>query len=117
MDELALAAGTDPLQLRLDHLPDSEDGGGCGRCWSGSARWPTRVRTYPPEGVAGVMGLSSTLREGLTESAGMIEVVFVDGGNESRGMGEPVIGPVGAAVASAVAAATGTRLRQLPLRL
>jgi CO/xanthine dehydrogenase Mo-binding subunit len=32
-------------------------------------------------------------------------------------MGEPVTGPVGAAVANAVAAATGTRLRRLPLRL
>ena len=67
-----------------------------------------------------VMGLSSTLREELTVSAGMIEqtnldtyqllrladtppieVVFVEGGDEPRGMGEPVIGPVGAAVANA----------------
>ena len=83
-----------------------------------------------------VMGLSSTLREELTVSAGMIEqtnldayqllrlaetppieVVFVEGGDEPRGMGEPVIGPVGAAVANALAAAAGTRLRRLPLRL
>ena len=72
------------------------------------------------------MGLISTLREELTVRAGMveqtnldtyqllqladtppIEVTFVDGGDEPHGMGEPVIGPVGAAVANAVAAATG----------
>ena len=83
-----------------------------------------------------VMGLSSTLREELTVEAGMIEqtnldtypllrmadtppieVVSSDGGDEPHGMGEPVIGPVGAAVANAVAAAGGTRLRRLPLRL
>jgi isoquinoline 1-oxidoreductase subunit beta len=32
-------------------------------------------------------------------------------------MGEPVIGPVAAAVANAVAALSGQRLRELPLQL
>ena len=188
MDELALAAGADPLQFRLAHLPDSEDGrrlrtvleraaeladwgtelpAGRGRGIACSLDLGTAVAQVAevevvegaivvrdvkvavdcglvvnPAGAAlqaqgsVVMGLSSTLREELTVSTGMIEqtnldtyqllrladtppieVVFVEGGDEPRGMGEPVIGPVGAAVANAVAAATGTRLRQLPLRL
>ncbi len=83
-----------------------------------------------------VMGLSSTLREELTVADGMIEqtnldsyrllrlaetppieVEFVGDGQEPHGMGEPVIGPVAAAVANAVYAASGRRLRRLPLRL
>ena len=187
-DELALAAGADPLRFRLDHLPDTEDGrrlravlervgaladwgadlpAGRGRGIACSLDLGTAVAqvaevevvdqaivvrevkvavdcglvvnpagaTLQAQGSV-VMGLSSTLREELTVSAGMIEqtnldsyellrladtppieVVFVDGGDEPRGMGEPVIGPIGAAVANAVAAATGPRLRRLPLRL
>jgi isoquinoline 1-oxidoreductase beta subunit len=188
VDELALAAGADPLRFRLDHLPDTEDGrrlravlervgalagwgtdlpAGRGRGVACSLDLGTAVaqvaevevvddtivvRTMKvavdcglvvnPAGAtlqaqgSVVMGLSSTLREELTVEDGMIqqtnldsyqllrlvdtppiEVVFVEGGEEPRGMGEPVIGPVGAAVANAVAAATGTRLRRLPLRL
>ena len=188
VDELALAAGADPLRFRLDHLPDSEDGrrlrtvlervgeladwgselpAGRGRGIACSLDLGTAVaQVVEVEVVDGrivvrdvkvavdcglvvnpagatlqaqgsvVMGLSSTLREELTVRAGMveqtnldtyqllrladtppIEVAFVDGGDEPHGMGEPVIGPVGAAVANAVAAATGTRLRDLPLRL
>jgi isoquinoline 1-oxidoreductase subunit beta len=83
-----------------------------------------------------VMGLGSTLLEELTVSGGTIEqtnldryrllrlsetppieVEFVGGGDEPHGMGEPVIGPVAAAVANAVYAASGRRLRRLPLRL
>ena len=188
VDELALAAGADPLQFRLDHLPDSVDGqrlrtvlervgaladwgaelpAGRGRGSACSLDLGTAVAQVAevevvegaivvrdvkvavdcglvvnPAGAAlqaqgsVVMGLSSTLREELTVADGMIEqtnldsyqllrladtppieVVFVEGGEEPRGMGEPVIGPVGAAVANAVAAATGQRMRRLPLRL
>ena len=81
------------------------------------------------------MGLSSTLKESLTIRGGAVEqsnfddypiltmaetppidVVFVASDDVPRGMGEPVIGPVGAAVANAVFAATGQRLRSLPLQ-
>ncbi|HEY5981503.1 MAG TPA: molybdopterin cofactor-binding domain-containing protein [Microlunatus sp.] len=188
VDELALAAGADPLRFRLDHLPDTEDGrrlravleragvlaswgtplpAGRGRGIACSLDLGTAVAqvaevevvddrvmvrdvkvavdcglvvnpagaTLQAQGSV-VMGLSSTLREELTVLDGMIEqtnldsyqllrlgdtppieVVFIEGGDEPRGMGEPVIGPVAAAVANAVAAATGRRLRQLPLRL
>ena len=46
-----------------------------------------------------------------------IDVLFVDSDDRPRGMGEPVLGPVAAAVANAVYAATGQRARSLPLRL
>ena len=83
------------------------------------------------------MGLSSTLLEKLTVKDGLIEqanfkeyplltlkrtppridVNFLEGGDTPYGMGEPAIGPVGAAVANAVFALTQKRLRDLPLEL
>ncbi|MDZ4720400.1 MAG: molybdopterin cofactor-binding domain-containing protein [Roseiflexaceae bacterium] len=83
-----------------------------------------------------VMGLSSTLIEELTVKDGQIsasnfdgyplitmkdipqiEVAVLSNGDVPHGMGEPAIGPVAAAVANAVFALTGKRLRQLPLKL
>ena len=46
-----------------------------------------------------------------------IEVHIVDSGEKSGGVGEPGTPPIAPAVANAVFAATGKRLRQLPLRL
>jgi isoquinoline 1-oxidoreductase beta subunit len=46
-----------------------------------------------------------------------IEVHIVDSGEKSGGVGEPGTPPIAPAVANAVFAATGQRLRQLPLRL
>ncbi len=84
-----------------------------------------------------VMGLSSTLIEKIVVENGAvqqknfddypllrlkqtpprIDVHFVESDLDPQGMGEPVIGPVGAAVANAVFALTGQRLRELPLKL
>ncbi len=83
-----------------------------------------------------VMGLSSTLFERLTvkdsrfeptnfdtyplltmKETPDIEVVILESGEEPFGMGEPPLGPVAAAVANAVFALTGQRLRELPLEL
>jgi isoquinoline 1-oxidoreductase subunit beta len=83
-----------------------------------------------------VMGLSSTLHERLTLEDGMIresnfsayplltlretpqiDVLLLESGDTPYGMGEPVIGPTAAAVANAVFALTGQRLRSLPLKL
>jgi isoquinoline 1-oxidoreductase beta subunit len=83
-----------------------------------------------------VMGLSSTLREEITIRNGKITagnfdayplltmretpdiaVTLLESGDEPFGMGEPPIGPVAAAVANALFALTGQRLRRLPLRM
>ena len=84
-----------------------------------------------------LMGLSSTLLERLTVENGMIvagnfdqyplltladtptiTVDFVESADHPvGGMGEAAIGPIPAAVANAVFALTGQRLRTLPLRL
>lgn len=46
-----------------------------------------------------------------------IDVHIISGGTEPSGVGEPGVPPIAPAVANAVYAATGTRLRTLPLRL
>jgi isoquinoline 1-oxidoreductase beta subunit len=46
-----------------------------------------------------------------------IEVVLLQSGTEPKGVGEPPIGPIAAAISNAVFALTGQRLRELPLRL
>ena len=46
-----------------------------------------------------------------------IDVHFIDSEEDPQGMGEPVIGPVGAAIANALFILTGKRQRELPLKL
>ena len=81
------------------------------------------------------MGLSSTLLEEVLVKDGVlqasnfsqypllrnsaspdIEVVVINSSPTPSGMGEPPIAPIPAAVANAVFAATGQRLRRLPLK-
>lgn len=83
-----------------------------------------------------VMGLSSifherlTLKDGQIEAANFdqyplitmkgvpaIEVVLLESGDEPFGMGEPPIGPIGAAVGNAVFALNGKRLREMPFQI
>ncbi len=80
-----------------------------------------------------IMGLSSTLIEELTiedgrvapanfdtyplltlDRAPEIEVILLESDGRPRGMGEPPIGPVAAAVGNALYNLTGRRLRRLP---
>jgi isoquinoline 1-oxidoreductase beta subunit len=83
-----------------------------------------------------VFGLSATLFDAITLRDGVIEQVnffdyrlpkladtprieveFVESDARTGGLGEPGVPPIAPAVANAVFAATGKRLRTLPLRL
>lgn len=46
-----------------------------------------------------------------------VDVIVLSSRDTPTGVGEPPIGPIPAAVANAVFAATGQRLRRLPLKL
>ncbi len=46
-----------------------------------------------------------------------VDVIIIDSGTEPTGVGEPGLPPIAPAVASAIFAATGQRLRSLPLKL
>ena len=188
MDEIAAAAGVDPIELRLRHLPQGSSGerlrgvllaaaeragwnspapAGRARGIACCADYGTlaaavaevsteggQIRVHKvtaavdpgvivnPNGVAAqvegnvIMGLSSALLEETTvvdgvlspanfgayrilpmSAAPAIEVVLLQGDDRPHGIGEPPIGPVAPAVANAVYALTGKRLRRLPLRL
>jgi len=189
MDELAHAAGQDPLAFRLAYMPDSEAGQrmravleaaaeraewgtplppGRGRGIACSIDVDTVVaevtevsvnedtgevqvhrvtaamdpgRVINPDGAraqvegAIMMGISSALIEEITVRAGQIEqanfdtyplltiaqapvvetILLAAPDGRPRGVGEPPIGPIAAAIANAVYAASGARVRQLPL--
>ena len=188
VDELAAAAGADPLKFRLDHLPDSPAGERMRAVLEAVAE-QSGWGTVPPEGRArgvacfgsntvvaqvaevsvdegsgeitvhrvdcavdcglvvnpdgakaqiegNVMwGVGSTLIEQAYVNDGRLELnnfesyplltmreapdvrsVLVDTGIKTPyGMGEPPIGPVGAAIGNAFTAATGRRIRTLPM--
>ncbi|MEM6723854.1 MAG: molybdopterin cofactor-binding domain-containing protein [Bacteroidota bacterium] len=190
MDELALKAGKDPVQFRLDHIADDNrgkrlkaviqavadkaewgkkqlpEGWAMGFAASTDANTPVaqmvevsveekQIKVHKvvsaidpgvavnPDGIraqsegAIIMGLSASLFEkmvikdgsivptnyGIYEIALMkhapkeIEVVILENDVKPSGVGEPPLGPIGAAIANAVFRITGQRLRDLPLKL
>ena len=84
-----------------------------------------------------IMGLSATLYEKMTIKDGTvgptiygaykmalmrhapkeIETIILENGDSPRAVGEPPLGPIGAAIANAVYRITGQRLRSMPLEL
>lgn len=95
---------------------------------------PDTIRAQIEGGVA--MGLSAAFKEEITIAQGRVEqssfedypiltlaempeveVHIVDSVEAPGGVGEPGVPPIAPAVANAVAAATGKRLRRLPLRI
>jgi isoquinoline 1-oxidoreductase beta subunit len=189
IDELAHAAGADPLQFRLAHLPNDVLGQRMRAVLEAAAEranWGTpppesraqgiaccvdggtvvaevaevsldrdedqirvhRVvsavdcgRTITPDGAASqiegaiIMGVSAALLEEITVANGRVEagnfsrypllrmsdapqiesVLLEAPDGKPRGLGEPPIGPVAAAIGNAFFALTGARLRQLPM--
>lgn len=189
MDELAHAAGADPLQFRLDHLGDTPFGQrmrGVLQAAADKAGWGQplpeghalgvacapdvdtvvaqiaeisldrtsgQIKVHKitcavdaglfinPDGAIAqtqggiIMGLSSTLLEEVQFKNGQVdmsnfdryplltmdmspdlEVILLESDGQPRGMGEPPIGPVAAAVGNAFFALTGKRLRRLPFK-
>jgi isoquinoline 1-oxidoreductase beta subunit len=187
VDEVAHAAGADPLAFRLDHLGDGvqarrlagvlervgEMSGWRAGAPAGRGRGVAAVDDYGtmvaavaevtlagetlrveriwaamdpglvinPDGAQAqmqgsiVMALGSTLRERLSFRDGallagnfdsyplltiaetpQIETSLIVSGDEPFGVGEPPVGPVAAAVANALFALSGQRLRRLPLQ-
>ena len=187
MDEMAHAAGADPLQFRLDHLGDDAFGMRMKGVLTAAAEKAGYGQDLPeghahgiacspdvdtvvamvaeisvddtgkitvhkatmavdagyfvnPDGAIAqtqgniIMGLSSTLIEELTitngvvrprnfdtyplitmERAPEIDVVLLESDGKPRGMGEPPLGPVAAAVGNALFNLTGKRIRQIPM--
>jgi len=95
---------------------------------------PDQVRAQIEGGIA--MGLSAALKEEIRIERGHvvqssfadypiltiaempeIEIAVIDSRESPGGVGEPGVPPVAPAVANAVFAVTGQRLRKLPLRL
>ncbi|UCF26876.1 MAG: xanthine dehydrogenase family protein molybdopterin-binding subunit, partial [Chloroflexota bacterium] len=187
IDELSTAANLDPLEFRLNHLPEDETGQRTRNALeiaAEEANWAAslpgdraqglaisydygtimveiaevsvendQIRVHKVTAVADpglvinpdsviaqtqgaiTMGLSATLLEEVQIKDGSfqasnfdqypllrnadapdIEVVVLNSSQTPTGMGEPPIGPIPAAVANAVFAATGQRLRRLPLK-
>ncbi|MCB0551089.1 MAG: xanthine dehydrogenase family protein molybdopterin-binding subunit [Phaeodactylibacter sp.] len=189
MDELAIKAGKDPVQFRLDQIQDDEaghrlkevikaaaakagwkDGAHNGRAMGfaastdantpcaqvaevsiedgqirvhkvtcaidpGLAVNPDQVRAQCEGAI--IMGLSASMYEKMTVRDGQltptlygpyrmalmkdvpreIDVVILENAEAPGAVGEPPLGPIGAAVANAVFRLTGQRLREMPLEL
>ena len=189
VDELAHAAGADPLQFRLDHLPEDDLGERMRAVLVAAgeqAGWGTQLsegraqgiacssdggtvvaevaeisangssgkiqvhrvvaavdcgRTVNPDGAKAqiegsiVMGVSAALLEEITVRDGRVQATnFTDypllrtseapdvettlleaPDGKPRGLGEPPIGPIAPAIANALFALTGVRLRRLPM--
>lgn len=187
IDELAHKAGKDPVEFRLNHLPDDEfrtrqkkvikaaaEKAGWGKSLPAgralgiatNAELGTAVAQVAevsienneikvhrvtcaidcgfainPDGVrsqvegAIIMGLSACLYEKMEingskisptifgpyrmammkDSPKDIDVIILENGDKPSGVGEPPIGPIGAAIGNAVFALTGKRLRNMPL--
>ncbi len=189
MDELAVSAGKDPIQFRLDHIQDDEAGrrlkaviesardkagyqdtangnSAMGFACSTDAGTPcahvaevtvsgkeikvNKVTCTIDPGYAVnpdqvkaqsegciIMGLSASMYERMYVEDGQlrptiygpykmalmrdapkeIDVEIINGTGKPGAVGEPPLGPIGAAIANAVFRITGQRLREMPLTL
>jgi isoquinoline 1-oxidoreductase beta subunit len=189
MDELAIKAGKDPVQFRLDHIQDNDrgyrlkevikaaaekagwkdevvDGRAMGFAASTDANTPCaqvaevsiedgeikvhKVTCAMDPGIAVnpdqvkaqcegsiIMGISAAMHERMFVKDGQlqptiygpyrmalmrhapkeIDVILLQNADKPGAVGEPPLGPIGAAVANAVYRLTGQRLREMPLEL
>ena len=82
------------------------------------------------EGLAAALYGKITVKDGVVQESNfhdyrfcrmsdipIIDVNFIDSGDAPRGLGEGPLPPVAPAVTNAIFAATGKRIRELPIRL
>lgn len=189
MDELAIKAGKDPVQFRLDHIDDSDRGYRLKeviKAAANKAGWRDGVQNGRAMGFAAstdantpcaqvaevsiegkeikvhkvtcamdpglvvnpdqvraqcegciIMGMSASMFEKMTvedsqlkptiygpyrmalmkDAPKEIDVVLLQNADTPGAVGEPPLGPIGAAIANAVFRLTGQRLREMPLTL
>jgi len=81
------------------------------------ASWALREELAAHDGVIVAAGWNDYPIATFHDAPQQIDVCFTDDGRTApTGLGEPGVVPIGAALANAVAAACGTRVRTLPLR-
>ncbi len=117
----------DTGQIRVHHITSAMDCGlvinpdGARAQMEGNAMWGVSATLQEEVRIEnGRIALNNfetypllTMKEAPT-----VKAILVDtGGQEPAGVGEPPIGPIGAAIANAVFALTGERLRKMPLKL
>jgi len=112
-------------RLSVDRIVAAVD---CGRVINPRAA-ESQVQGAIMEGLSAALTGEITLRDGVVEQgnfhdypflrmaqAPAIEVHFAGGGEDPRGLGEPPLPVVAPAVCNAIFAATGRRIRSLPLK-
>jgi isoquinoline 1-oxidoreductase beta subunit len=110
--------------LRVDRVVAAVD---CGRVINPSGA-RAQVEGAVLDGLGAALMGEITLRESVVDQANFnsyrllrmnqvpsVEVHFVENGEDPRGLGEPPLPPLAPAVCNAIFAATGKRVRRLPL--
>ncbi len=76
-----------------------------------------KIRLPPSNGVVEQMSLTATRHRLSVTEAPPVEVYMVESKEDPGGMGEPALPPAAPAVANAIFAASGQRLRKMPFQL
>jgi CO/xanthine dehydrogenase Mo-binding subunit len=119
--DVTVAAG----RLKVDRVVAAVD---CGRLINPRGA-QAQVQGAIVDGLGAALTGEITLRDGVVEQgnfhdyrllridqAPAVEVHFIDSDGDPRGLGEPALPPLAPAVCNAIFAATGQRVRRLPLR-
>jgi isoquinoline 1-oxidoreductase beta subunit len=123
--EVSVAGATEGQpRLRVDRVVAAVD---CGRVINPQGA-RAQVEGAILDGLGAALAGEITVRDGVVQQSNFhdyrllrldqapaVEVRFVDSGSDPRGLGEPPLPPLAPAVCNAIFAATGQRIRRLPL--